>query len=288
MTRWERAFWRDLQRLNVLPPAAWLRVTDHIDLIVEYIQSLVDLGYACGTHAHTHTLRPSTPLRSPHSPRVLLRRSGGGGGSSSNSSHQSPTHPEAAANILTLLPVARYETDDGVYFECNSFDPYGVLDPAVRAGGKPAASDDADDSTAAAAAAAAAGPQAGGGKRDGRDFALWKKVEDIDQLRWASPWGAGLRPALRTPTVLCPPRRPPNSHLPLPPPLHSSPVCSLYCCVNRLPTGRPGWHIECSALCESVFGPHVDLHTGGIDLAFPHHNNEIAQSEARARSVAAT
>lgn len=43
--------------------------------------------------------------------------------------------------------------------------------------------------------------------------------------------------------------------------------------------GRPGWHIECSAMCMSVFGPTVDIHTGGIDLAFPHHTNEIAQSE---------
>jgi cysteinyl-tRNA synthetase len=45
-------------------------------------------------------------------------------------------------------------------------------------------------------------------------------------------------------------------------------------------TGRPGWHIECSAMTHSVFGGHVDIHSGGIDLAFPHHCNEIAQSEA--------
>jgi cysteinyl-tRNA synthetase len=44
--------------------------------------------------------------------------------------------------------------------------------------------------------------------------------------------------------------------------------------------GRPGWHIECSAMCGKVFGPHFDVHCGGMDLIFPHHENEIAQSEA--------
>ncbi|CAG8805122.1 24719_t:CDS:10, partial [Cetraspora pellucida] len=44
--------------------------------------------------------------------------------------------------------------------------------------------------------------------------------------------------------------------------------------------GRPGWHIECSAMASEIFGDHLDIHSGGIDLAFPHHDNEIAQSEA--------
>ena len=44
--------------------------------------------------------------------------------------------------------------------------------------------------------------------------------------------------------------------------------------------GRPGWHIECSVLSHAALGPFLDLHTGGIDLKFPHHCNEIAQSEA--------
>jgi cysteinyl-tRNA synthetase len=43
--------------------------------------------------------------------------------------------------------------------------------------------------------------------------------------------------------------------------------------------GRPGWHIECSAMALDVFGPRLDIHTGGVDLVFPHHENEIAQSE---------
>lgn len=44
--------------------------------------------------------------------------------------------------------------------------------------------------------------------------------------------------------------------------------------------GRPGWHIECSAMNASIFGPTIDLHGGGFDLLFPHHENEIAQSQA--------
>ena len=44
--------------------------------------------------------------------------------------------------------------------------------------------------------------------------------------------------------------------------------------------GRPGWHIECSAMCENHLGEHFDIHGGGQDLQFPHHENEIAQSEA--------
>ena len=44
--------------------------------------------------------------------------------------------------------------------------------------------------------------------------------------------------------------------------------------------GRPGWHIECSAMSINNLGNHFDIHGGGMDLQFPHHENEIAQSEA--------
>ena len=44
--------------------------------------------------------------------------------------------------------------------------------------------------------------------------------------------------------------------------------------------GRPGWHIECSAMCNCFLGPTIDIHAGGVDLVFPHHQNEVAQSEA--------
>ena len=44
--------------------------------------------------------------------------------------------------------------------------------------------------------------------------------------------------------------------------------------------GRPGWHIECSAMSRSILGEHFDIHGGGLDLRFPHHENELAQSRA--------
>jgi cysteinyl-tRNA synthetase len=44
--------------------------------------------------------------------------------------------------------------------------------------------------------------------------------------------------------------------------------------------GRPGWHIECSVLAEDAFGPEFEIHGGGLDLVFPHHENELAQSRA--------
>lgn len=43
--------------------------------------------------------------------------------------------------------------------------------------------------------------------------------------------------------------------------------------------GRPGWHIECSAMASDICGTNLDIHTGGVDLKFPHHDNELAQSE---------
>ncbi|HWN23046.1 MAG TPA: cysteine--tRNA ligase [Gaiellaceae bacterium] len=45
--------------------------------------------------------------------------------------------------------------------------------------------------------------------------------------------------------------------------------------------GRPGWHIECSAMAEQLLGPSFEIHGGGLDLVFPHHENELAQSTAR-------
>jgi cysteinyl-tRNA synthetase len=71
------------------------------------------------------------------------------------------------------------------------------------------------------------------GKRDPRDFALWKAAKQ-GEPSWPSPWGRG----------------------------------------------RPGWHIECSAMVRETLGDQIDIHGGGADLIFPHHENEIAQSES--------
>jgi cysteinyl-tRNA synthetase len=50
--------------------------------------------------------------------------------------------------------------------------------------------------------------------------------------------------------------------------------------------GRPGWHIECSAMAEALLGPAFEIHGGGLDLVFPHHENELAQSRARGHDFA--
>jgi cysteinyl-tRNA synthetase len=80
------------------------------------------------------------------------------------------------------------------------------------------------------------------GKRDPRDFALWKghKPEEPDDAAWPSPWGLG----------------------------------------------RPGWHVECSAMSSRYLGAQFDIHGGGLDLRFPHHENELAQSTAAGDSFA--
>ncbi|MCW2784409.1 MAG: cysteinyl-tRNA synthetase [Marmoricola sp.] len=75
------------------------------------------------------------------------------------------------------------------------------------------------------------------GKRDPRDFALWKGWKQATEPRtasWRAPWGRG----------------------------------------------RPGWHIECSAMAGKYLGQAFDIHGGGVDLRFPHHENEQAQSKA--------
>lgn len=83
------------------------------------------------------------------------------------------------------------------------------------------------------------GESAGSGKRDPRDFTLWKAAKP-GEPSWPSPWGPG----------------------------------------------RPGWHLECSAMAEYYLGSDFDIHCGGMDLVFPHHENEIAQSKAAGHGFA--
>ncbi|AXJ09963.1 cysteine--tRNA ligase [Arthrobacter sp. PM3] len=80
------------------------------------------------------------------------------------------------------------------------------------------------------------------GKKDPRDFALWKGHKDGEPTTasWPSPWGAG----------------------------------------------RPGWHLECSAMVTKYLGTEFDIHGGGLDLRFPHHENEMAQSQAAGHGFA--
>jgi cysteinyl-tRNA synthetase len=107
-----------------------------------------------------------------------------------------------------------YAADGDVYFSVSSYPPYGEL-----SGQRP---DEVQQGEAAAQ-----------GKRDPRDFTLWKGAKP-GEPSWPTPWGPG----------------------------------------------RPGWHLECSAMALTYLGAEFDIHGGGQDLIFPHHENELAQSRA--------
>ena len=149
-----------------------------------------------------------------------------------------PTYePAATGHIPEILELIgelvtaghAYAAADGsgdVYFDVRSWADYGELTHQGVDDMAPA--EDAD-------------PR---GKRDPRDFALWKgfkKESEPDTAAWPSPYGPG----------------------------------------------RPGWHIECSAMAGKYLGPAFDIHGGGVDLRFPHHENEQAQSRAAGRPFAA-
>lgn len=141
-----------------------------------------------------------------------------------------PTYePRATGHIPEMFALIQRVIDRGhaypalddsgdVYFDVRSWDKYGALtNQSVE---------DMQDS-------ADADPR---GKRDPRDFALWKGYKEGEPLTasWESPWGRG----------------------------------------------RPGWHLECSAMAGKYLGSRFDIHGGGLDLRFPHHENELAQSTA--------
>lgn len=141
-----------------------------------------------------------------------------------------PTYePRATGHIPEMFALIQRLIDHGhaypalddsgdVYFDVRSWDKYGALtNQSVE---------DMQDS-------ADADPR---GKRDPRDFALWKGYKEGEPLTasWESPWGRG----------------------------------------------RPGWHLECSAMAGKYLGSRFDIHGGGLDLRFPHHENELAQSTA--------
>ena len=136
--------------------------------------------------------------------------------------------PEMIEMITELIKRGHaYEAEDGsgdVYFDVRSWPGYGSLSRQRLDEMEPAA--DAD-------------PR---GKRDPRDFALWKghKESEPYTASWDTPWGRG----------------------------------------------RPGWHLECSAMAGKYLGDEFDIHGGGLDLRFPHHENELAQSRAAGRAFA--
>jgi cysteinyl-tRNA synthetase len=130
--------------------------------------------------------------------------------------------PRATGHITQIVELIERLIDTGhaytgagdVYFDVQSFPEYGKL-----SGHK---IDDVHQ-----------GEGAGAGKRDQRDFTLWKGAKP-GEPSWPMPWGRG----------------------------------------------RPGWHSECVAMAHEYLGPEFDIHAGGMDLVFPHHENEIAQARA--------
>jgi cysteinyl-tRNA synthetase len=106
-----------------------------------------------------------------------------------------------------------YAAEGSVWFSVASFPGYGGL-----SGQKPDA--------------VQASTENEGGKRDPRDFALWKGAKPGEPT-WETPWGSG----------------------------------------------RPGWHLECSSMAAKYLGAQFDIHGGGLDLVFPHHENERAQTD---------
>ena len=146
-----------------------------------------------------------------------------------------PTYePRATANITDMIQLIQILIEKGhayqvegtadVYFSAASWKEYGELTNQK--------SDDLIDDTEAQAR----------GKKDPRDFALWKSHKDSEpkDAAWNSPFGLG----------------------------------------------RPGWHIECSAMSVKYLGTKFDIHGGGLDLRFPHHENELAQSRAAGHEFA--
>ena len=141
-----------------------------------------------------------------------------------------PTYePRATGHIPEMFALIQRLIDRGhaypalddsgdVYFDVRSWGKYGAL---------------TNQSVEEMQDSADADPR---GKRDPRDFALWKGYKEGEPLTasWESPWGRG----------------------------------------------RPGWHLECSAMAGKYLGSRFDIHGGGLDLRFPHHENELAQSTA--------
>ncbi|SEK45068.1 cysteine--tRNA ligase [Rhodococcus maanshanensis] len=130
--------------------------------------------------------------------------------------------PRATGHVTQMVEMMQRLIDAGhayaaagdVYFDVRSYQQYGALSGHKL--------DDVHQ-----------GESAAEGKRDPRDFTLWK-AEKPGEPSWPTPWGRG----------------------------------------------RPGWHLECSAMAEAYLGAEFDIHCGGLDLVFPHHENELAQSRA--------
>lgn len=130
--------------------------------------------------------------------------------------------PRATGHVTQMVELMQrlidkghaYDVDGDVYFDVRSFPEYGALSGRRLEDQQQGETDVR-------------------GKRDPRDFTLWKAAKP-GEPSWPTPWG----------------------------------------------NGRPGWHLECSAMATTYLGATFDIHGGGLDLMFPHHENEQAQSRA--------
>ena len=139
--------------------------------------------------------------------------------------------PTASGHIIEQIKLTEqilangyaYESNGSVYFDVKKYNEdhdYGILSGRnIEEMIDGASSRDLDGSS---------------DKKNGVDFALWKKAGPEHIMRWPSPWGDGF----------------------------------------------PGWHLECTAMSTKYLGDTFDIHAGGMDLKFPHHEAEIAQSKA--------
>ncbi|HZZ99637.1 MAG TPA: cysteine--tRNA ligase [Candidatus Paceibacterota bacterium] len=156
--------------------------------------------------------------------------------------------PEVVKQVQTLLDNghAYLIEDDGIYFDLSTFSDYGKLSGRTASMANDAVSR-IDDS---------------GKKRNRGDFALWKFSNSGDPA-WSFETGKylGILPDSRSSEFLSDESAEGGqSELSL--------------------SGRPGWHIEDTAITDKYFGPQYDIHGGGQDLMFPHHEAEIAQQES--------
>jgi cysteinyl-tRNA synthetase len=237
--RYETEFWRDWDALHCLRPHVVTRVTEHVEsVIAPYIQRLIDLGMA-------YTIAP------------LLSSSDTLSANENKDTHGADVESSSTEYGGVYFDVGAYEELMGTRTRYGKLAPSSQstdlfhrhsptsLESALVPNGSAVSTEPPTSVTPSeplplepSLEVATVQPDAHG-KRNERDFVLWKLRKSGETMYWDSPWGLG----------------------------------------------RPGWHIECSAMIHAVaqqfqathsFG----LHSGGVDLKFPHHTNEIAQAEA--------
>ncbi|MFT3860497.1 cysteine--tRNA ligase [Micropruina sp.] len=209
-------------RVNFDVLRRWLEFTGHAVTLVSNVTDIDDkilakaaeAGHQWWAHAYRYEQAFGAAFRSLGVPATYEPRATG----------HVPEMIELIGELIERGHAYQIEGTADVYFDVASWPAYGELTGQRADDLEPAEGEDSR------------------GKRDPRDFALWKshKPSEPRTASWLSPWGRG----------------------------------------------RPGWHIECSAMAGKYLGETFDIHGGGLDLRFPHHENEQAQSRAAGRGFA--